>query len=388
MRKILFVVTDKKMGGVSIVLEDVLNNLPQNKYKIDLLILNNEGNRLEGYIDKNIKIIYGTKFFKAIDTPLKYFKKHLNIPLLFNKLSLIFSLKTGFIKNKLRKERAKLKLDKYDVEVAFKDGFPAIFTAIGDTPKKVHWLHSSYGQNDPTRRYRKVFKSIYNNFDTIISVSSKTTDDFNSHYHQEDKCLIVKNIIDDVRIKKAKEPIKKLSNKKVNFISVGRLATVKGYDILLKIIAKLKRDGLFDDCFLTLVGDGPLREDLIKMAKEYEIQDCIGFVGNQSNPYQYLAGADMYISSSREESFGLSMVEALILGVPVLATETSATSIIIQDRYNGIIVPNNEEDLYKGLKEILSNPKLLKKLKENAQKYDYSKTNAETIKTIDDILSN
>lgn len=388
MRKILFVVTDKKMGGVSIVLEDVLNNLPQNKYKIDLLILNNEGNRLEGYIDKNIKIIYGTKFFKAIDTPLKYFKKHLNIPLLFNKLSLIFSLKTGFIKNKLRKERAKLKLDKYDVEVAFKDGFPAIFTAIGDTPKKVHWLHSSYGQNDPTRRYRKVFKSIYNNFDTIISVSSKTTDDFNSHYHQEDKCLIVKNIIDDVRIKKAKEPIKKLSNKKVNFISVGRLATVKGYDILLKIIAKLKRDGLFDDCFLTLVGDGPLREDLIKMAKEYENQDCIGFVGNQSNPYQYLAGADMYISSSREESFGLSMVEALILGVPVLATETSATSIIIQDRYNGIIVPNNEEDLYKGLKEILSNPKLLKKLKENAQKYDYSKTNAETIKTIDDILSN
>lgn len=388
MRKILFVVTDRKMGGVSIVLEDVLNNLPQNKYKIDLLILNNEGNRLEGYIDKNIKIIYGTKFFKAIDTPLKYFKKHLNIPLLFNKLSLIFSLKTGFIKNKLRKERAKLKLDKYDVEVAFKDGFPAIFTAIGDTPKKVHWLHSSYGQNDPTRRYRKVFKSIYNNFDTIISVSSKTTDDFNSHYHQEDKCLIVKNIIDDVRIKKAKEPIKKLSNKKVNFISVGRLATVKGYDILLKIIAKLKRDGLFDDCFLTLVGDGPLREDLIKMAKEYENQDCIGFVGNQSNPYQYLAGADMYISSSREESFGLSMVEALILGVPVLATETSATSIIIQDRYNGIIVPNNEEDLYKGLKEILSNPKLLKKLKENAQKYDYSKTNAETIKTIDDILSN
>lgn len=388
MKKILFVVTDRKMGGVSIVLEDVLNNLPQNKYKIDLLILNNEGNRLEGYIDKNINVIYGTKFFKAIDTPLKYFKKHLNIPLLLSKLSLIFSLKTGFIKNKLKKERAKLKLGKYDVEIAFKDGFPAIFTAIGDTPKKVHWLHSSYGQNDPTRRYRKVFKSIYDNFDTIISVSPKTTDDFNSHYHQEDKCLIVKNIIDDVRIKKAKEPIKKLSNKKINFISVGRLATVKGYDILLKIIAKLKQEGLFDDCFLTLVGDGPLREDLIKMAKEHEIQDCIGFAGNQSNPYPYLAGADMYISSSREESFGLSMVEALILGVPVLATETSATSDIIQDRYNGVIVPNNEEALYHGLKEIISKPKLLEELKENAQKYDYSKTNAETIKTIDNILSN
>ena len=387
MKKVLFVVTDRKMGGVSVVLEDILNNLPKNKYQIDILILNNEGNRIVGKIDKNINMIYGDKFFRTLDIPLNYFKNHFNLSLLINKLHLIFLLKTGLIKRKLAKKRKTILSKKYDVEVAFKDGFPAIFTAVGDTPKKIHFLHSTYKENDPTRRYRKTFQHIYDKFDNIIAVSNETVEAFNKYYGNAEKCVVIKNIIDVNKVKAMAKNPKKLSNKKINFISVGRLAKAKGYDRLLEIISKLKKENLFNDCFLTIVGDGPEKKFLNELQQSLQLDDCVNFVGNQINPYAFVVSADLYISAARVEPFGLVMVEALILGVPVLAVETSATSVIIDNEKNGIITDNSTDGLYCALKEILQNKNKINELKSNAKKYDYQKTNDETIKIINNILS-
>lgn len=387
MKKVLFVVTDRKMGGVSVVLEDILNNLPKNKYQIDILVLNNEGNRIVGKIDKNINMIYGDKFFRTLDIPLNYFKNHFNLSLLINKLHLIFLLKTGLIKRKLAKKRKTILSKKYDVEVAFKDGFPAIFTAVGDTPKKIHFLHSTYKENDPTRRYRKTFQHIYDKFDNIIAVSNETVEAFNKYYGNAEKCVVIKNIIDVNKVKAMAKNPKKLSNKKINFISVGRLAKAKGYDRLLEIISKLKKENLFNDCFLTIVGDGPEKKFLNELQQSLQLDDCVNFVGNQINPYAFVVSADLYISAARVEPFGLVMVEALILGVPVLAVETSATSVIIDNEKNGIITDNSTDGLYCALKEILQNKNKINELKSNAKKYDYQKTNDETIKIINNILS-
>ena len=387
MKKVLFVVTDRKMGGVSVVLEDILNNLPKNKYQIDILILNNEGNRIIGKIDKNINIIYGDKFFRALDIPLNYFKNHFNLSLLINKLHLIFLLKTGLIRRKLAKKRKTILSKKYDVEVAFKDGFPAIFTAVGDTPKKVHFLHSTYKENDPTRRYRKTFQRIYDKFDNIIAVSNETVDAFNKYYGNAEKCVVIKNIIDVKKVKSMAKKLQKLSDKKINFISVGRLAKAKGYDRLFETISKLKNEDLFNDCFLTIVGDGPEKIFLNELKHNLMLDDCVNLAGNQTNPYAFVASADLYISAARVEPFGLVMVEALILGVPVLAVKTSATSVIIDNGKNGIITNNSTDGLYSALKEILQNKNKINELKSNAKKYDYQKTNDETIKIIDNILS-
>ena len=100
-----------------------------------------------------------------------------------------------------------------------------------------------------------------------------------------------------------------------------------------------------------------------------------------------MSAADLYISSARVEPFGLVMVESLILGVPVLAVETSATSVIIDNGKNGIITDNSIAGLYNSLKEILQNKDMINKLKNNAKTYNYQKTNDETIKIIDNILS-
>ena len=69
-KNILFVVDERMMGGVSIVLEDILNNISLNNKNIDLLILHDRGDRLVN-IPKKINIIYGSKFFNIIDLTFK-----------------------------------------------------------------------------------------------------------------------------------------------------------------------------------------------------------------------------------------------------------------------------------------------------------------------------
>ena len=102
-KNILFVVDEKQMGGVSVLLEDILNNINIKKYNIDIAILHNVGDYLNN-LPKNINIIYGTPFFDTVDLTLKETIKSKNIKKIFSKLSLIFLMKTKcLLKNMMLK---------------------------------------------------------------------------------------------------------------------------------------------------------------------------------------------------------------------------------------------------------------------------------------------
>ena len=106
MKKVLFVVDEKRMGGVSILLRDILRFINIKKYEIDVMVLDNNGDYLDD-LDKSINIIYGTPFFSAVDYTLKEVIKSKNIKLIFHKLELIFLMKTKLIGKKIVKERKK-----------------------------------------------------------------------------------------------------------------------------------------------------------------------------------------------------------------------------------------------------------------------------------------
>ena len=103
MKKILFVVDERKMGGVSIVLENLFKSFKNTKF--DLLSLHDIG----GYFENldNVRLISGTSIFEACDISLKDAIKSKNVLLLFKKIYLIILMKTGLIKYKIKKERKK-----------------------------------------------------------------------------------------------------------------------------------------------------------------------------------------------------------------------------------------------------------------------------------------
>lgn len=107
-KDILFVVDEQMYGGISTVLTTMLKQLDYNKYNIDVLILHNRGNALtSGDLPKEVNIIYGTSFFKAIDYTISAAIKTMNISLIWHKIKIVLGLKNGTIKSSIEKERKK-----------------------------------------------------------------------------------------------------------------------------------------------------------------------------------------------------------------------------------------------------------------------------------------
>jgi len=380
-KDLLIVVDEKQMGGVSILLEDMLNLGVFSDYNTDILVLHNNGDRLEN-IPNDVNIIYGSKYFTAVDLSIKEVLKSKTISLIISKIRLVLDMKTGFIKYRIRKERKKILNKKYDLEIAFKDGFTALFTIFGSSLKKIHWLHYEYGQNNPNKRYDKLFQTIIPKFDEIIAVSNGVKNEFIKCYNVCN-VEVIPNIINEEKIKNMalEKATIKYDVDKLNLLLVGRLHPVKGYDRFLKVLKTLNNEGFKNKINVNIIGDGPSMEELVNFSKENNLS--INFHGKMDNPYKEFKNSDLLVLPSLYEAFGLVVLESFILNTPVLATKTAAIKDIILHEENGLIVENSEDGIYEGLKKILENKEILQNLKNNIQHYNYDvEEKIQRIKTV------
>lgn len=386
-KNILFVVDERKMGGVSVLFEDMMTLIDITNYNIDLLILHNNGDSLQN-LPKSINIIYGTPYFEAIDYTMKDVITKKNINLLFKKIRVVLDMKTGRIEKVIKRERKKILKKQYDTEIAFKDGFTALFTIFGDSKKKIHWLQYEYKKTNPNQKYDKLFKKVLPQFDEIVAVSDNVKKCFNEVYNLGDKVSVIYNVINQNKIlKKADEECDLvLDCNNINIVSVGRLHQAKGYDRLINVVAKLKdfNAELTRNLKIYIYGDGPLFFELKKLIDDLNLNDIIILVGKVANPYKYIKNFDLFVLPSNFEAFGLVIIEAMTLKIPVLATETSITDKLINSDVNGLVVENSVDGIYDGLKKIIENRELITKYKNNLADYFYD--NNEQLEKIKQIL--
>jgi len=380
-KRTLIVNDERMVGGVSILLEDILNNIDKN-IEIDLLILHNNGTRLEN-LPPNVNIIYGTKFFRTIDLHIGEVLRTKNIGLIVNKVMLVLLMKTHLISHRIKSERDKILKYRYEQEIAFKDGFCGLFVAYGDANRKVQWLHSDYAKKDYLENYRSLFLKVFNEIDTFIAVSKTVGVNFNNIYKQSDKTIVINNLVDTDKIQKLsiKENIK--LDGTVNFISVGRLHCDKGFHRVIRVLSRLNKEKKLNDIKYYIVGNGEEYFKLDNLIKEEKLDNVVKLLGKKENPYPYFKAADMFIMSSLHESFGLVVVEALCLGVPVLSVELATIHELLDENY-GLIVDNTDDDLYNGIKDILDNVKSIEIWKNNLKEYNYD--NEKILKQIEKIL--
>lgn len=383
-KRVLFVVDENRMGGVSILLEDMLKYLDRTKYKLSILVLHDVDIYFKE-LDDDIEVIYGTKFFNIIDYNLKDLVESKKILMVLKKVYLVMLMKTGLIKYKIISERKKILDEEYDIEIAFKDGFTAIFTAYGNSKKKIHWLHYEYKKYNANGNYPKLFNNILPTFDKIVAVSLTVMNDFNDIYHLNDKTMVIENLIDTNKIiEKSKERLdRKLDNNKLNIVCIGRLHSCKGYDRLINIISKLSKKEL-ELLNVEIYGDGLERKKLEVLIKEKKLNNIVHLKGKVNNPYMYLKGNDLFVLSSYFETFGLVIVEAMTLGVPVLAVRNANTDKLINNKINGYIVENNDDALFDGLRYLINNREILNKYKHNLVNYKYD--NQKIIDSIHELL--
>lgn len=150
----------------------------------------------------------------------------------------------------------------------------------------------------------------------------------------------------------------------------GRLVPVKGVERLLKA-AKIVLKNIKNAHFV-IVGDGPQRERLEKMAKELGIEESITFVGllDYEEIPRYMAAADIYAHPAYSESFGKACAEASACAKPVVAFKVGGIPEVIIDGETGLLVENGNTKQYaKALIKLIKNEKMRKTMGEKGRKY-------------------
>jgi len=120
-------------------------------------------------------------------------------------------------------------------------------------------------------------------------------------------------------------------------ISVARLSAEKDFPTLLRAVALAVRE--VPELRLKLVGDGPEREKLESLSRELGITGCVEFLGERTDVPQLLAEAGFFVSSSLTEGISLTLLEAMAVGLPVVATAVGGNSEIVADGVTGELVP-------------------------------------------------
>lgn len=122
------------------------------------------------------------------------------------------------------------------------------------------------------------------------------------------------------------------------FVCVARLCEQKGQDILLKAFKLAIESGLIK-ARVVLVGDGPDRIRLEELAEVLGVRELVDFVGYVADPTEYLVEADCFVLASRWEGFGVALIEALRVGLPIVASDCDfGPRDIVTDEHIGQLV--------------------------------------------------
>lgn len=156
---------------------------------------------------------------------------------------------------------------------------------------------------------------------------------------------------------------------KDRLITVGRLDDQKGLDVLLKAVSLILRNRKVT---LDIVGDGWMKERYKRIASDLAILDSVNFIGRirQESVPDYLRNASLFVLASRSESFGLVLVEAMALGVPVISTNVGSIPEIITDGETGTLVrPDDADMLAHAIQDLLDDQEKAKRLSEQAKRH-------------------
>ena len=144
-------------------------------------------------------------------------------------------------------------------------------------------------------------------------------------------------------------------------IAVGRLVPLKGYDCLIEAFARLPPSL---DAGLAIVGDGPERPRLEALIRRLGLGDRARLVEAQSNPWRYMAQAELLVLSSFTEAFPNVFGEAMALRLPILSTDCGAgVREYLEDGRSGLLVPPGDAAaLADGLRRLLTEGELRRRL--------------------------
>lgn len=226
--------------------------------------------------------------------------------------------------------------------------------------KFVRYLHGcfdkySFGNNGNfIKRFcvKKIMERALNNSDLIIYISEAVKRSFETALNLKNTNNIV--IYNGIPNEFLNIPLKKPTNKETKITYVGRLAKLKGVDLLIDAFYDLCTKGI--NAKLNIVGDGEEEENLEEKVKELQLENFVIFNGRKKDVIPILDETDIFVYPSIcEEGFGISVIEAMSRGCIPITFKKGGIPEIINNKENGILVENiNSQELSNAIKNVIN----------------------------------
>ena len=334
-KSVLVIISSFRWGGINVALQSLLKHIDPNEINVDVFVMAHSGN-------------YENQFENCTILPKNYF-----VDALIDHAR----LKSGFTKivsggmkvmNRLTKERFQhwvfkvvgnrlANAKEYDAVIGWHEGVPTTFVSHIKHRNKIAWIHCDYANYDSTPRERWIYEKI----DKIVCVSKYCKGTFLSIFPEmESKVYAIYNILDveGIRAKAHEGTADDMVKGDFTIVSVGRVSPVKQFCKIPEIARKVYDAGCSFKWYI--VGPtypGTEYDTLQANLDKYEMRDNVILLGGKDNPYPYIAKADLLVSTSLSESWGYTINEAKVLGVPAVSTDWGAAKESIEDGKDGFI---------------------------------------------------
>lgn len=309
---------------------------------------------------------------------------------------------------------------RFDIAINF-GGYSNLWSllfAFSNIKQKVIYLHSDmakeyYKKNNGRYKHRKnlrVVFSTYKYYDKILSVAPSTHE---ANYknlkkfipNAEKKMTYIHNLVNSnkvLELQESRETARYEGNSylvletkidsslirfkgavlpntdEINFISIGRLSPEKGHEKLIRAFyTALKEEPHMK---LYIVGEGPLKNQLQTLIKDLELENKVFLTGQVENPFALLSKCDCFILASNYEGQGLVLLEAMIIGKPIIATDVTGVRSVLEGGY-GTLINNDEMALAKSIINFVQ-----QKDKSAFKKFDYHQYNSEAMERFNQVV--
>jgi len=237
----------------------------------------------------------------------------------------------------------------------------------------IHWHSDIVRQKLSYFFYKPIQQKVLKKADKIICTSPQYLNTSKQLENVREKAVVIPSGLNPERLlnstedNKYKEFLEKTKGKKI-VLSIGRLVEYKGFKYLVEAGKYLN-----NDIVIVIIGAGVLYDHLKERIKNLNLKNKVILFGRVNNITNYLKACDIFVlpSISRNEAFGLVLVEALFFGKPIITTnvEGSGMNYVNQHNIAGLVVPPRDpKALADAINKILSDENLYNYFSENAKK--------------------
>lgn len=371
-KKILFVIDTLRCGGAEKSLISLLNAFDYERYDVKLQLHTLDKDFLR-FLPHEVQVLSELSFISNCRIGLSRILKISNFKFLIKRIYLAVGIRIEKIIGNIHPSQAywkyaqsafKIFNETFDVAIAWGQGFPTHYVASKIIAnKKFAVINADYSSlklnRDFDLNYYKKFQKIMTVSDKLkeltIDVFPEFKDKFYTLYDFNNAALIQK------LAKNNRDPFN--NDDCIKIVTVGRLVKAKGYDILLDAAVKLKKQNLNYKWFV--IGEGVERDFIERQIEQLNLIDRVFLLGEMENPYPYMKNADVYVQTSKNEGFCLTLAEARILNTPVVSTNFDAVHNHIHHKHNGLITEKNGQSVAEAVVEMLNNNKLREEIINN-----------------------